>query len=305
MAERGAPSSGGAEGGTTRRRFVTTGAAALGATAFFAAASALQPRPARGQGGEALPHGHDAFPSGRIHDQTAIPVFGFKVTRIYPHDASAYTEGLVKVGASIFEGTGLYGQSRVVEWDLASGRVIRQVGLPATEFGEGVTVMGDRVYQLTYLSNLALAYDRATLAPKASFTFGAQGWGLTHDGTHLLMSDGSSAVAFRDPATFKEVRKIYAHDTFGAVGFLNEMEYVEGALYANVWQTPYIAVIDPATGALSAWIDLTGLNPDPARLTYPLVLNGIAWNEESRRLIVTGKCWPHLWEIELVPFAKS
>lgn len=282
---------------TTRRHFLAAGAAAL----ITAGAAG----PARAQQADALPQGHDAFPPGRIHDQTAIPVFGFKVARAYPHDATAYTEGLVKVGASMFEGTGLYGQSRLMEWDLESGRVIRQVPLPASEFGEGVTVLGDKVYQLTYLSNIALAYDRANLTQTGTFTFGAQGWGLTHDGTHLIMSDGSSALAFRDPATFKEVRKVYAHDAIGAVGFLNELEYVEGTLYANVWQTPYIAAIDPGTGALTAWIDLTGLNPDPARLAYPLVLNGIAWNAETRRLIVTGKCWPHLWEIDLVPFPKG
>ena len=297
MQDRDASPCGGAAFQPARRRFLA------GAAAMLATAAALPP--ARAQHPDALPGGHDAFPRGRIHDQTAIPVFGFKVARTYPHDATAYTEGLVKVGRSLFEGTGLYGQSRLMEWDLDSGRVIRQVALSASEFGEGVTVMGERVYQLTYLSNLAFAYDRATLAQSATFTFGAQGWGLTHDGTHLIMSDGSSAVAFRDPATFKDVHKVFAHDAVGAVGFLNELEYVAGALYANVWQTPYIAVIDPASGALTAWIDLTGLNPDPARLTYPLVLNGIAWNDETRRLMVTGKCWPHLWEIDLVPFGKS
>lgn len=287
----------GVSSGTTRRSLLVAGAAALLAGAA--------PRPAGAQHPDGLPKGHDAFPRGRIHDQTAIPVLGFKVARVYPHDPTAYTEGLVKVGGSIFEGTGLYGQSRLMEWDLESGQVIRQVVLNASEFGEGVTVIGDTVYQLTYLSNTAFTYDRSTLTRTGSFTFGAQGWGLTQNGTHLIMSDGSSALAFRDPVTFKEVRKIYAHDAVGAVGFLNELEYVEGAVYANVWQTPYIAVIDPGTGALTAWIDLTGLNPDPARLTYPLVLNGIAWNAETRRLLVTGKCWPQVWEIDLIPFGKS
>ncbi len=164
-----------------------------------------------------------------------------------------------------------------------------------------MTVFNGQIFQLTYLDNLVYVYDQKTFTQIKEMRYSTQGWGLTHDGTHLLMSDGSSTIDIRDPETFKPLRRFSVADAVGPVGFLNELEYADGKLYANVWQTNFIAIIDPVMGKLIGWIDLEGLNPDPKELVYPYVLNGIAYDTETRHLLVTGKCWPHVWEIALVP----
>ncbi|MEP9349849.1 glutaminyl-peptide cyclotransferase [Xanthobacter sp. KR7-225] len=294
------------------RRSVLKNAGALLALGVTGLPAQADPAPAPPAPGPALPapaFSRPGPPAGgavqltpaRVLNQSAIPVLGYKVVKTHPHDPSSYTEGLVKVGGTIYEGTGLYGRSRLLEWDLESGRVLRRLDLDQNYFGEGVTVMDGRIYQLTYLDNRAFVYDQATFGKIGELTYSNQGWGLTHDGTHLIMSDGSSVIEYRDPKTFKKVREFFVADAVAPVGFLNELEFAQGKLYANVWQTPYIAVIDPAAGRLSAWIDLTGLNPEPKVLVYPYVLNGIAFEEASGNLLVTGKCWPHVWEIALVP----
>lgn len=268
-----------------------TGAACLGAVA----------RPGVARANDAVTGGAVQLTPDRVLGQTTIPVDGYRIVRRHPHDTTSYTEGLVADGGVIYEGTGLYGQSKLREWDLASGRVLRQHVLDPNVFGEGVTVMGERIFQLTYLDNLAYVYDRRTFRRIGEFRYDAQGWGLTHDGTRLIMSDGSSAITFRDPRTFEEVGRIYVSDQYAPVGFLNELEYADGMIYANVWQSHFIAVIDAAKGRLARWIDLSGLNPDPSKLVYPYVLNGIAFDRASGHLLVTGKCWPHIWEIALEP----
>jgi glutamine cyclotransferase len=204
------------------------------------------------------------------------------------------------VNGAIYEGTGLYGQSKLRQWDLHSGKVLNELSLEPRYFGEGVTVFDGRVYQLTYLSNTGFMYDQATLRRIGDFRYITQGWGLTHDGKRLLMSDGSSAIVYLNAKSLKVESRIFVSDNVGPVGFLNELEYAEGKLYANVWQTVFIAVIAPASGKVIGWIDLTGLNPDPSVLVYPYVLNGIAYDERSHHLLVTGKTWPHVYEIELV-----
>jgi len=244
-------------------------------------------------------HGHVELTRERVLNQTAIPVYGYKVAATYPHDRASYTEGLVLVDGTMYEGTGLYGRSKVRQWDLKSGRVLAETSLDRRYFGEGITVLDGLVYELTYLENTAFVYDRETLQRRDSFRYPAQGWGLTHDGARLVMGDGSSAITFLDPKSREVVRRIYVTDDVGPVGFLNELEYVDGRLYANVWQTDFIAVIAPESGRITGWIDLSGLNPEPAVLVYPLVLNGIAWNRDTGRLLVTGKCWPNVYEIEL------
>jgi glutamine cyclotransferase len=236
----------------------------------------------------------------RIHGQKETPVYGYRVAKDYPHRSDAYTEGLVMSGGALYEGTGLYTRSRLMKQRLETGALVRQHPLDARYFGEGVTVLGDEVYQLTYLSNVAFVYDRDTLTPKRRLSYPTQGWGLTQDGKELIMSNGSSALLFLDPVTFAIERDVLVADEVGPVGFLNELEYVDGAVYANVWQSDFIARIDPRSGKVTAWIDLTGLNPDPQRLKYPYVLNGIAYNRETGRLLVTGKCWPKVYEIDLV-----
>lgn len=279
-----------------RRRSLLKRAAALlalGAPGLPSRAAAANPPPPAGGAVQLTPE--------RVLNQSTIPVLGYQVVKTHPHDPSSYTEGLVTAGGAIYEGTGLYGRSRLMEWDLASGRVLRRLDLDPSYFGEGVTVMDGRIYQLTYLDNRAFVYDQATFRKIDQLDYGEQGWGLTHDGTHLIMSNGSSMIEYRDPKTFKKLHQFLVADAVAPVGFLNELEFAQGKLYANVWQTPYIAVIDPAAGKLAGWIDLTGLNPDPTALVYPYVLNGIAFDAASGHLLVTGKCWPHVWEIALVP----
>lgn len=236
----------------------------------------------------------------RVVGQSDIPVYGYRVVRRIPHDIDAYTEGLVLRDGVLFEGTGRYGLSVLRRIDPADGRILSETRLDAREFGEGVTVHDGKVHQLTYLSNTGFIRDATTLEPVGTFRYVAQGWGLTTDGERLLQSDGSSSIRSIDPVSHAVLDQVYVEDGQGPVGFLNELEHAEGRLYANVWQTEFIAIIEPATGRLTGWIDLAGLNPDPARLRFPFVLNGIAYDERTGNLIVTGKCWPDYYEIELV-----
>jgi glutamine cyclotransferase len=265
----------------------------LGLAAAFAAAAWVERSAQAG-------HSQDQLSRERVLDQTAIPVYNYKIIKTFPHDTSSYTEGLVMKDGRLFEGTGLHGHSTVRENDLATGKAIREISLDPLYFGEGVTILGDDLYELTYLSNTGFRYDARTFAREQTFHYPTQGWGLTTDGRRLLMSDGSSAIIFLDPQTLAVEGSIRVTDEVGPVGFLNELELANGKLYANVWQTDFIAVIDPATGKVTAWIDLEGLNPDSRRLKYPYVLNGIAYDEASGRLLVTGKCWPALYMIDLV-----
>lgn len=241
----------------------------------------------------------------RVHRQSAIPVYTFRVVRAFLHDRSSYTEGLVLDGGDLYEGTGLYGRSRLRRLELASGRVIKEHVLAPDLFGEGVTILDGRVYQLTYLSNRGFIYDKASFAARGDFAYPDQGWGLTTHGHALIRSNGSAAIQFIDPATFAAERHVIVADAEGPVGFLNELEYVRGEIYANVWQTDFIARIAPSDGRITGWIDLTGLNPDPAVLRYPDVLNGIAYDTGTGHLLVTGKRWPSVFEIELVPIGQG
>lgn len=203
---------------------------------------------------------HVQVTRARVLDQGTVPVFGYRILRTHPHDVTSYTEGLVHADGVIYEGTGLYGESRLRAWELETGRVLREVALDRRYFGEGVTLLDGRIYQLTYLANTGWVYDAATFRREREFRYLSQGWGLTTDGTALIMSDGSSAIQFLDPATMAPRRWIFVTDPVGPVGFLNELEFAEGRLYANVWQTDFIAMIDPADGRVTGWIDLTGLN---------------------------------------------
>lgn len=236
-----------------------------------------------------------------VLSQTSVPTYGFKVMTRYPHESSSYTEGLVMDEGVLYEGTGRYGRSNLYRGSMTEGSHLNAVDLNERYFGEGVTVMGDKVYQLTYKSNLGFIYNKSDLSQVGEFSYTAQGWGLTHDDKHIIMSNGSAALLFLDPATMQPVRQVIVSDEQGPIGFLNELEYVDGQIYANIWQTDLIARIDPATGKITGWLDLTGLNPDPDLYQYPFVLNGIAYNPKTRRLLVTGKCWPHIYEIEMVP----
>lgn len=235
-------------------------------------------------------------------DPTA-PVAGFEVVAQYPHDRAAYTQGLVyNPDGTFYEGTGLYGESTLRLVEAETGEVLRSVPLDDDQFGEGVAVIRDRIYQLTWQTGTAFVYDRETFDPLGTFTYDTEGWGLTTDGERLIMSDGSSRIVFRDPETFAATGAIDVRDGKLPVSNLNELELIDGEIWANVYQTNRIARIDPASGDVIGWIDLTGLldRNDPANEGAE-VLNGIAWDQETGRIFVTGKLWPSLFEIRLVP----
>jgi len=231
--------------------------------------------------------------------EAAIPIYGYEVINTYPHDPTAFTQGLVWADGVLYEGTGLYGQSSLRKVDLESGQVLQSLALPADLFGEGVTLFNDQIYQLTWQAHIGFVYAKETFTMRRQFSYPTEGWGITHDGETLIMSDGSSTLYFWDPETLDEIGRIQVTAQSEPVVRLNELEYIDGLIYANIWQTDRIARIDPQTGAVEAWIDLTGLLPAEARTGSEDVLNGIAHDAENDRLFVTGKLWPLLFEIKL------
>jgi glutamine cyclotransferase len=231
---------------------------------------------------------------------TAAPVeIGYSVVATYPHDRAAFTQGLVYAGGALYESTGLYGRSSVRRVDLKSGtpQLIRP--LAGQFFAEGLTAFGDRLIQLTWRSGTAFVYARRDLRLLGEFRYATHGWGLTQDGTHLIMSDGSATLYFLHPHRFTEVRRIQVHDDRGPVQFLNELEFVGGDIFANVWQSPRILRIDPDSGRVTGFIDLSVLVARMRGEPSTDVLNGIAYIPGSGRLLVTGKQWPALYAIEL------
>jgi len=230
----------------------------------------------------------------------AIPAYSYKAVNSYPHDPNAFTQGLVFENGVLYEGTGLRGRSTLRRVELETGDILQVRELPARFFGEGVTVYGNKVVQLTWQSNVGFVYDKDSFDLLQEFDYPTEGWGITHDGKHLIMSDGTSTLNFLDPETFQEVGRIEVCDNDGPVTGLNELEYVEGEIYANVWPTDRIARIAPQTGRVIGWIELKGLL-GPEERSEPIdVLNGIAYDAKNGRLFVTGKLWPRLFEIELI-----
>jgi glutamine cyclotransferase len=228
------------------------------------------------------------------------PVWGYEVVAEYPHDPEAYTQGLVIVDGVLYEGTGLEGRSSLRRVDLETGEVLQRTEIDDEHFGEGVAVVGDRIYQLTWQTGTCFVYDRETFEPIETFTYETEGWGLTTDGKRLVMSDGTDRIVFRDPETFEETGHIDVRDGDVPVPYLNELEFIDGEIWANVYTTDWIARIDPATGNVTGWIDLTGLLDLPPGSAPVDVLNGIAQDPDTGRIYVTGKLWPTLFEIELV-----
>ena len=225
-----------------------------------------------------------------------------RVIRSWPHDTAAYTQGLAIYRGRLLESTGLLGRSEVRDVDATTGSVRRKVALPANEFGEGITVVGDRLYQLTWRGGRGHIYDPATLTPVDSFTYAGEGWGLTTDGRLLYMSDGTSRIRVVDPAGFHELRTIQVRERDSTVWMLNELEWVRGELWANVYETDLIARIDPTTGHVVGWIDLGNLLTAAERqdvTTRGGVANGIAFDSVRNRLYATGKLWPRMFEIDV------
>jgi glutamine cyclotransferase len=230
-----------------------------------------------------------------------VTVYSYEIVNTYPHDNGAFTQGLVFEDNFIYEGTGLYGKSSLRKLDLETGRVLQSYELPAQYFGEGITVFQDIIIQLTWKSNTGFVYDRNDFKRLRNFTYATEGWGLTHDGERLIMSDGTSTLHFLDPETFGIIGHIEVFKNDTPIDNLNELEYINGQIYANIWQTDYIAIIAPQSGQVSGWIDLSGLLSSQHYSEPVDVLNGIAYDATNDRLLVTGKLWPRLFEIKLVP----
>lgn len=232
---------------------------------------------------------------------SATPRVSARVIHSWPHDTAAYTQGLAFYRGRLLESTGLLGRSEVREVDVATGSVRRRVALPANEFGEGITAIGDRLYQLTWRGGRGHVYDPATLTPIDSFTYAGEGWGLATDGHLLYMSDGTSRIRVVDPTGFHELRTIQVRERDSTVWMLNELEWVRGELWANVYETDFVARIDPTTGRVAGWIDLGDLLTAAERqdvTTRGGVANGIAFDSVRNRLYVTGKLWPRLFEVD-------
>jgi len=224
---------------------------------------------------------------------------GWTLVRSYPHDSRAFTEGLLYHDGLIYESTGMVGQSDIRAVRLTDGRVLRRVTVPPPYFGEGIALWKDRLVSLTWRHGQGFTWSLSGLKKRGSFAYEGEGWGMTSDGARLIMSDGTPELRFLDPASLKETGRISVTWNGQPVPMLNELEYVDGEILANVWMTPRIARIDPASGRVIDWIDLSALIAR-ARVTDPDdVLNGIAWDEKGRRLFVTGKNWPRLFEIRL------
>jgi glutamine cyclotransferase len=230
---------------------------------------------------------------------TAVEKHGYKVVATFPHDPAAFTQGLIYRDGVLYESTGLYGQSSLRKVELATGQVVQQRSIDQRYFAEGLTEWQGRLIQLTWKESVAFGYDRATFADDRTWSYSGEGWGLTHDGARLILSDGSDTLKFLDPSSFAVTGQVVVKDGATPVEDLNELEFVRGEIYANVWQTDRIARINPSTGAVLGWIDLTGLLPAGQRAAAD-VLNGIAYDSAGQRLFVTGKLWPTIFQIELV-----
>ncbi|MFN0172204.1 MAG: glutaminyl-peptide cyclotransferase [Bryobacteraceae bacterium] len=228
------------------------------------------------------------------------PVLSYQVVNVYPHDIRGFTQGLLFHDGYLYESTGNYSRSSVRKVELTSGKVLQKVALPKEYFGEGLVLWREKLIQLTWQSRIALVYDLATFRQVSSFVYPTEGWGITQDGKQLIMSDGSELLFFRDPQTFKETRRLTVRDRGESVKSLNELEYIRGEIWANIWGSERIARISPKTGDVLSWVDLKGLKDRILKEnSLADVLNGIAWDAKRDRLFVTGKWWPKLFEIQV------
>jgi glutamine cyclotransferase len=225
--------------------------------------------------------------------------YTYDVINVYPHDPNAFTQGLVIDDGVMYEGTGLTGESSLRRVDIETGDVLQIHELPSEFFGEGITVFGDKIIQLTWQSEIGFVYDKNSFELLQNFSYPTEGWGITTDGTQLIMSDGTANLYFLDPKTFQTIGQVEVRNGTVPVNRLNELEYINGEVYANVWMTNKIAIINPHTGQVTGWIDLTGIYT-PETSNSNNVLNGIAYDAENSRLYVTGKRWSQLFQINLI-----
>ncbi|HLH38196.1 MAG TPA: glutaminyl-peptide cyclotransferase [Bryobacteraceae bacterium] len=232
--------------------------------------------------------------------QAAAPAYGYRVVHVYPHNRESFTEGLEFRGGFLYESTGLEGRSSLSKVKLETGEAVQQIRLDPRYFGEGITIINQKIFQLTYRTQIGFVYDQASMERRRTFTYQGEGWSLANDGARIYMDDGTAQIRVWDPMTLRELRRITVHDGSREIDNVNELEWVRGELYANIWQTEKIARISPADGRVLGWIDLTGILPEPDREGVD-VLNGIAYDSFGDRLFVTGKLWPKLFEIKVVP----
>ena len=237
-------------------------------------------------------------PAAQRRQPATSPVTGYQIVKIYPHDREAFTQGLVFLDGIFYEGTGLKGKSSIRKVKPESGVVLQIQKIEDHYFGEGIAVVGDRIIQLTWQSGVGFVYDKKTFQRQRTFSYEGEGWGLTYDGTRLIMSDGTPTLRFLDPQTLKETGRLEVKDGGRPVDEINELEMVKGELFANVWPTDRIARIDPKTGQVTGWLDLAGIL-DPRDRANVDVLNGIAYDSAGDRLFVTGKQWPKVFEIRV------
>jgi glutamine cyclotransferase len=233
--------------------------------------------------------------------EAGVPVYGYKVINAYPHNERSFTQGLLLHDGKLYEGTGRYGQSALMQIDLESGAVVKSRTLSSRYFGEGIAIANNQLFQLTWRENMVFVYDLDTLEPVTSHYWPREGWGLTFNGEQLILSDGSDQLFFIDPTTFQLLKQIPVKIAGQPVYQLNELEYINDEVWANVWMSQQLVRIDPETGQVTAVVDLTGLVNQTQIGGNEAVLNGIAWNAVTEQLFVTGKLWSHLFEIELVP----
>ena len=237
-----------------------------------------------------------------IAQRKPAPVQSYKVIATFPHDTTSFTQGLVYASeGQMYESTGLEGESTLRRVDIATGKTLQRLDVPAQYFAEGLTMVGDELVQLTWQHKLGFVYDRHTFKQKRTFSYKTEGWGIAYDGTsNLVMSDGSDTLTFLDPKTFAVARTLRVRDAERPVPNLNELEWIEGEIWANVWLTDRIARISPKTGEVNAWIDLSSLWPVAQRpMPAEQVLNGIAYDKATRRIYITGKKWPRLYQISV------
>ncbi len=238
-----------------------------------------------------------------VQQQSSVPFrvqnFSYDVISTYPHDPAAFTQGLVYHQGVLYESTGLNGQSSLRQVELETGKVMKRVNVPSAHFAEGLALFNNRLYQLTWQTQTTFVYDPDSFAQLRTFNYSGEGWGLTHNGQSLSMSNGSNQIRFLDPETFQVQRTISVTENDRAVSMLNELEFIKGEIYANIWLTDRIARIDPASGRVSGWVNLAGLLT-PEERNRADVLNGIAYDEANDRLFVTGKNWPKLFQIKLI-----
>jgi glutamine cyclotransferase len=251
-----------------------------------------------------LPTPSSVTPSNSPSNQSifnVVPMYSYKIIQTYPHDSSAFTQGLTfDDDGNLLESTGLNGASSIRRVNLTDGKVLQQFNLPYEYFGEGITIVDDKIIQLTWQNNIAFIYDKKTFELLDNFTLNTEGWGLTYDGNHLIMSDGTANLYFLDTVTYETINSINVHDEKGPVKNLNELEYVNGTIYANIWFSSKIAIINPTTGQIEAYIDLENLSQPYTTKDSNAVLNGIAYNPQTNKLYVTGKNWSNLYEIQII-----